>query len=376
MKKILFPLISLLVGCGSPTTEHRGAQTTEITHARGFTLETFDGYTVARVRDPWDTTRTLHTYVLVPKKAPLPESLPDGDLIRTPVEKAAVASGVHCTLLEAVGCGDAVRAVCQPEYISHRFVKEGIEAGTVADIGAPSQIDVERLIGSGAELIVMSPFEGVSYGAVEKSGIPIVECASYMETEPLGQTEWLKFHAAFYGRLPEADSLFRCIEARYNAVRDTASAASSHPVLLAERRVGQVWYVPGGGSYAANLYRDAGTVWPWSDNDSAGSLSLGFEQVVDRAADADVWLIRYHDPSSTLTYDDLRDEYPLYELFKPFGKRKIFTCNTAVTPYYETAIVNPDKVLSDIVRIAHPELLTDTRLYYYSPMPEDNASRH
>lgn len=370
MKRLLFPVILLLAACGSPAEEHRGTPATEITHAKGFTLETFDGYTVARVRDPWDTTRTLHTYVLVPKDEPIPEVLPSGDLVRTPVDRAAVASGVHCTLLEAIGCGDAVCAVCQPEYISHRFVKDGIEAGTVADIGSPSQINVEKLIDSDAELIVMSPFEGISYGAVEKTGIAVIECASYMETEPLGQTEWLKFHAAFYDRLPQADSLFRQIEARYNAVRDTASAATARPKVLAERRAGQVWYVPGGNSYAANLYRDAGTTYPWSDDNSTGSLALGFEQVVDRAGDADVWLIRYYDPASDLTYGDLKNEYSLYELFKPFKYRKIFTCNTAVIPYYETAIVNPDKVLSDIVKIAHPEMLCDTPFHYYGPMAD------
>ena len=236
MKRFLFPIILLSAGCSSNVEEQRGAPATEITHARGFTIETFDGYTVARVRDPWDTTRTLHTYVLVPKDAPMPEVLPDADVVRTPVERAALSSGVHCTLLEAIECGDAVRAVCQPEYISHRFVKEGVASGSIADIGSSSQIDVERLIDSGAEIVVMSPFEGVSYGAVEKTGIPIVECASYMETEPLGQTEWLKFHAAFYDRLPQADSLFRQIETRYYAVRDTASGAAVRPMLLAELR--------------------------------------------------------------------------------------------------------------------------------------------
>ncbi len=369
MKRLLLLFISLsAAGCASTADEHRGAPTAEITHAKGFTLETFDGYTVARVRDPWDTTRTLHTYVLVPKEAPMPEPLPDGDVVRTPVARAALSSGVHCTLLDAIGCGDAVSAVCQPEYISHRFVKDGIEAGNITDIGSPSQVDIEKLINSKAEIIVMSPFEGVSYGAVEKTGIPVVECASYMENEPLGQTEWLKFHAAFYDRLPQADSLFRQIEARYDAVRDSASSSATRPALLAERRTGQVWYLPGGDSYAARLYRDAATTYPWSDDTSTGSIALDFEQVVDRAADADVWLIRYFDPAATLTYDGLRDDYPLYELFRPFKERKIFTCNTAVTPYYETAIVNPDKVLSDIVKIAHPEMFPDTPFHYYGPM--------
>lgn len=373
MKKLFFVaiILSTLVGCGTNSeASHKSDASVTISYAKGFSIDTFDGYTVARVRNPWDTTKTLHTYILVPADSPMPSELPEGDIVRTPLERVAVSSGVHSTLLEALGCEERINAVCDPQYMSHDFVKKGLSDGTIKPIGHSYQVDVEALINSDAQVIVMSPFDGVSYGALEKCGLPIIECASYLESEPLGQTEWLKFHAAFYDKLDVADSLFKCIEARYDSVRNVASRATERPKILSEKRFGQVWYVPGGASYAAALFRDAATDYPWSDDSSTGSLSFSFEQVVEKASDADIWLIRYNAPTDTLTYDDMLGEYQLYELFTPFKNRKIYTCNTAVVPYYETAITNPDKVLSDIVKIAHPEMLEQQPFYYYTPMYE------
>lgn len=364
--KRLFLFVSLaLAGCGHDQGVVCGEPLTTISHARGFTLEGFDGYTVARVRNPWDTARILHTYILIPRDSVVPDDIPSGDIVRVPVGRAVLSSGVHCALAEALGCAGAVRGVCDPGYVSLPFVREGVASGTIADVGKASQPDIERLLDLQADIIVMSPFGGGGYGSLDKAGVPVVECASYMESEPLGQSEWIKFHAAFYGRLDVADSLFESMRERYDSVASLAASYGERPVVLSERRTGQVWYVPGGGSYAAALYRDAATDYPWSDDTSAGSLSLSFEQVAQRASDADVWFIRYHDPAADLTYGRLGEEYELYSLFRPFVERRIFACNTARVPYYETAILNPDKVLSDIVTIAHSD---GGPLFYYSPM--------
>ena len=45
-------------------------------------------------------------------------------------------------------------------------------------------------------------------------------------------------------------------------------------------------------------------------------------------------------------------------------------CNTAKVPYYETAQLQPDVVLKDLVKILHPELLPDYTPYYYHLMTE------
>lgn len=39
-------------------------------------------YTVVTIRNPWDTLKVLHTYLLADREKPLPEHLPEGTVVR------------------------------------------------------------------------------------------------------------------------------------------------------------------------------------------------------------------------------------------------------------------------------------------------------
>lgn len=47
-------------------------------YAENITLKDAGDYTVAVVRNPWDTTKVLHTYILVPSDTEMPSDLPEG----------------------------------------------------------------------------------------------------------------------------------------------------------------------------------------------------------------------------------------------------------------------------------------------------------
>ena len=76
--------------------------------------------------------------------------------------------------------------------------------------------DIEKIIDLNADAVLLSPFENSGgYGRIESIGIPIIECADYMETSPLGRAEWMKFYGLLTGKEEETDSLFRKIEQQY-----------------------------------------------------------------------------------------------------------------------------------------------------------------
>ena len=56
-------------------------------------------------RNPWDTLKILHTYLLTDKTQPVPENLPEGTVVRVPLEQAVVYSVVHGSVLKRVGTG-------------------------------------------------------------------------------------------------------------------------------------------------------------------------------------------------------------------------------------------------------------------------------
>lgn len=118
----------------------------------------------------------------------------------------------------------------------------------------------------------------------------------------------------------------------------------------------------------AHLIEDAGADYMFKDLPGAGSTPLAFETVFDKAIHADIWLVKYNQ-SSEMTYNDLRSEYTPYENFDAFKKKRIYTCNTGVVPYYEEFPIHPEYLLKDLIWIFHPELVFGYSPRYFRKMP-------
>lgn len=350
-------------------TPDNGVSPFAIQYAKGFQVKRTADYTEVSIRNPWDTLRTLHTYILVDKSKPLPAGLPKGTVVRTPIEKVVVYTSVHCGLLAELGIKEQIVGVCEPQYIDLDFIKQGLASGKVADLGMASNPNVEQIIEIAPEAILTSPFENSGYGQVEKTGIPLIECADYMESTPLGRAEWMRLHALFYGREAYADSLFNAVVDSYNAVKKLVEGVGKRPTVLTDMKYGSVWYVPGGQSYIAHFLKDAGADFFRKDNQQTGSSSLSVEAVFDEAHAADFWLIKYNQKTD-LTYRTLKKEDSFYGEFSAYKNRNIFVCNTADASYYEELPIHPDYLLKDMVWMFHPDLMPDYQPRYYKKMQE------
>jgi iron complex transport system substrate-binding protein len=75
---------------------------------------------------------------------------------------------------------------------------------------------VEKIMDIKPDIIMLSPFENSGgYGKLEEIGIPLVECAEYMENTPLARAEWMKFYGMLFGEEQKTDSLFDVVEKNY-----------------------------------------------------------------------------------------------------------------------------------------------------------------
>ena len=340
---------------------------TEIRHARGFTIHYFENYTEVTVRNPWDTTRILENYILVDRKIKLPDHLPEGIIVRTPINKVAVCTGVYAGIWKSLGRMNSIVAVCEPQYIELPEVKRGVADGKIIDLGLATAIDLEKLIAVSPDILIISPFENTTYGRLEKTGIPVVEDASYMEDSPLGRAEWIKFEAVFAGEDELAEEIFSKIETKYRSLCAMVAKTKERPTVFAEKKYSQVWYVPGGNSYVGRFFNDAGANYLWRNLPQSGSVPLSFETVFDKAEKAQFWLIKYNNANADLTYSDLKSEYELYANFDAFKQKRIFGLNSGKTSYYEVGPMEPDVILADLVHVFHPELLPNyVPKYYFS----------
>ena len=379
MKKILLSAyivtwVLLLSACGggSKTSSLQAeGDTIRMKYSSLLQIVKHADYTVVTIRNPWDTLKVLHTYLLADREKPLPEHLPEGTIVRTPLQKSVIYSSVHCSLWSELDELKGIGGVCGLEYIKLPQIQEGCRNGSIVNVGNSMNPDIERIIDLRPDAILLSPFENSGgYGRVGKLNIPIIECADYMETSALGRAEWMRLYGLLLGKEAQADSLFAGIEKEYlTLTQQVKSQNLKRPTVISEMKNSSAWYIPGGNSTMGRLYQDAGADYVFAYLSNSGSVPLAFETVFDRGGNADIWLIKYNQPQDK-TYSELERDYAPYARFKAFQDRKVYGCNTNHVPFYEESPFHPELLLKDLIKIFHPELLPDYDFKYFSNLAE------
>ena len=363
--------VVLLSSCGNRTgfSQEEG-DTLRLKYSSLLSIVRYDGYTEVNIKNPWKEGKVLHTYLLVPREKELPAHHPHGTVIRTPVERAAVFTTVHCSLLTQLGQGARIVGVADLKYIKIPYIQEQVRKGRIADCGSGMSPVVEKIIDIKPDIIMLSPFENSGgYGKLEDIDIPLVECAEYMENSPLARAEWMKFYGMLIGEEQQADSLFEVVDQHYQQLKSQAKEAGEGLSVLIDKMVGSVWYVPGGHSTIGQMVQDAGGRYPWADDEHSGSLSLPFETVLERAGDAEVWLYRYSS-DHIQTVEELLSEYRGYRHLQAFADGNIYGCNVEQSLFYEESPFRPDWLLSDFIQILHPDMKSFSPLHYFKKLDE------
>ena len=323
------------------------------------------GYYLVRITDPWDTTRILHSYQLVPRGEEVPR-IAGTTKVEIPLAKSLVYSAVYAGIIDEIGAAKAITAVADAEYINNLYVRNGVAEGRITDVGSTMAPVVEKVVAASPDAILASPFQNAGYGAVGQLNIPIIEMADYMETTPLGRAEWIKLIGLLYGRYNVADSIYQAVSAAYNDMKGRVVDVASRPKVLTETLINGVWNVPGGRSYKVRMLQDAGASYPWADDTSAGSLDMDFSRVYDRASDADYWIATSY--GYPMTRATLAADYRPNERFKAFQTGNVYTCDTSVTPLFDEFPFHPERLLNDYVVIFHPEAADGLTLNYFHKM--------
>ncbi len=361
-------MLPMLVACGGTTVGHDAATKVDtMRYARHLSISHFEDYVDVKIRNPWDSTKLLQHYALYPKGYK-GSFVAGATKVEIPLQRAVVYNSVHTSIVEMLGAVSSIAGLCEVQYVDSKTLREGVAEGVIADIGESTAPNIERIIDIGCDAILSSPFKDAGYGAVEKLSIPIIEGADYMEEHPLGRVEWIKLYGLLFGERERADSIFDASCEEYLRLKQLAQSAPDRPTVMAERRYGSQWFIPGGGSYNATLFADAGADYIFSDIESSGSVPLAFESVLNRGIDADIWILKYHSPYADMSYGDLRREYEPYANFGAFKRRSIYGCNTAKRRYYEDIPMSPHLLLREYIYIFHPELLPEFEPQYFEPL--------
>lgn len=334
-------------------------------YATGFRVAYTDAGCLVDIRDPQREESQSFHYLLVPRGS-RPGQVPEGYTpLEVPVERIVCMTSLQLSNFICLDELDRVVGITSTRHLFNPDVRERLSDGRTRKIGIEGNFDNEVIIGLDPDLILISPFKRGGYEALKGVDIPLIPHLGYKEMTPLGQAEWIKFVGLLTGQEEKANARFAEIEQRYNSLKARAADVKKRPVVLSGELHGGNWYVGGGRSFLAQIFRDAGGEYFLPGDENSGGLNLDFETVYSQTAHARYWRI-VNSYAGTFSYDALKAEDARYADLYAFQNKGIIYCNMREKPFYESMPVQPDVVLADLVHIFHPELLpADFRPTFY-----------
>ena len=348
-----------------------------VQHASGFDIEQRDGFWLLTVTRPWLDARSDLRYALVPRQDRIGTENPsavaadvprDATIVRTPVRSIATFSASFLAPLEILDVRESWVGHDEPARVYAEWARERVDKGMVTRLGDRTDVDIERLLTLQPDLVMINEYEpdGPVSARLATAGLPVLVNGDWLETSPLGRAEWIKVFGLLYDSWEQALQRFAEIEQSYSELRGLTADPRVRPTVLTNAPYGGVWSVPAGGSYTAQLLRDAGSDYLWDDSSGTGALHLDLEQVFLQARDADVWI----NPGAWQTLADAARQDPRLTAFEAHRNGRVYNFDRRITAaggndYFESGPYRPDLVLADLTRILHPYLLPDHELHYY-----------
>jgi iron complex transport system substrate-binding protein len=391
MRKVFFAKTVVIVlslfcitSCSNNTPSKNGAPGTQgstiypnkmkIEYSKNFAIEYFDNYKLISVFSPDEKRSLIFQYLLLPEKGKNPEGYPNAMTVRTPVKSVISLTSIYIGFLDKLNLTDKIIAVDKYDYVNSIKANKLIEEKKISEVGESFSLNVEKVFELNPELILTfgngNPLVDGNPKLI-KNGLHVASTTIHLENSPLARAEWIKFVAAFFDYEKEANEIFDTLVKRYNDLAALTKNIKTRPSVFTEALFGGMWYEPGGGSYLAKLLNDAGADYPWKEDKASGSLKLTYEQVYEKAHNADFW-VNVHFWNNL--GDALKND-PRNSKFKAYKTKNIYNYNVLVNrygfyEYWENGVINCDVVLSDLIKIFHPELLPGYRMVYYKKLAD------
>jgi len=373
-KSIFFLFVISFFGCKqnkeTPTTKISSAKNS-IHYAKGLEIYKYEGYSLVKIINPWPEAKESFTYLLKEKNGIIPESLKQFTIIPIPIKSIVVTSTTHIPALELLGVENTLVGFPNTDYISSEKTRKRIDAGKIREVGTNETLNTEVLIDMKPDVIVSFGLNNSNptLDNLKKSGLKVILNGDWTEQSPLGKAEWIKFFGALYGLDSKANSIFSEIEKEYQNTLALAKKAKLKPTVLSGSMFQDQWYLPQGESWASLFLKDAQSDYLWANSKGTGSIPLPFEKILEIAQKAEFWIA----PGDFSSLKQMSDSNPHYNEFASFKNKKVYSYSLNKGAkggilYFEWSPTRPDWVLKDLIRIFHPELLPNHKLYFFEKL--------
>lgn len=365
----IFSIIVVLsfISCASKhdTTGDKIGKNVTLSYAKGFEIADADSFTIITVKNPWkENTNYARYYLVKDENVTTPK---DGVRIKVPITNLMVNSATLLGFIEILDELDKISGVCNSHYIYNPYILESIKEKKILDLGEAFNLDIERLMLLQPQAVMTTAYNTDDENAkrLKQSGINIIYNIEWQEPSILGRAEWIKFIGAFFDKQAMADSLFNEITTNYNATKEEIKSANLvAPTIFSGQDYRGTWSMAGGKSYTAQLFRDANASYQFMNDTTTASISATTEDALLRFADTEIWIGTQENSLAELGLRDNR-----YKLFKAYKNGKVFNNNKRINhvggnDYWESGVVRPDLLLKDMIKVCHPELLSEYETTY------------
>lgn len=332
-------------------------------HAGGFCILGAPGCASVMVesRNPWQGADSVCTRLLILRDGEeAPEGF-DGQILHGDAARVVAMSSTHVAMLDALGRTGNIVGVSGRDFISTPLGDD------VADVGYDGNIDYEALMGASPDLVLLYGVGAPSAmeGKLRELGIPYIYVGDYLEESPVGKAEWLVAIGETAGMRDAAVRKFETIDSAYTALCRRTDSVAERPRVMLNTPYGDAWFMPTADNYMARLISDAGADYVCADLRGNKSATIDIEQAYMLASGADFWL----NTGQTSDMRSLLAQCPRFADTAPVLAGRVYNNTLRSTPgggndFYESAIVHPDLVLRDLIKIFHPELVGEEFTYY------------
>jgi iron complex transport system substrate-binding protein len=328
------------------TASNEQFQKIELHHAKGFSVDYFEGGKHLKVLHP-KTGEVLDEMLLIAKEdCVIPEEFNKLKQFKLPLQNYVSQSTTHVSYLDKINQLDELKAVSFTSYIKNKNAVKRIESGTILELTNGNSLNKELLIDLAPELIFMYPFDQQVVESI-KEHLPIVLTTEYLELDPLAKAEWVKFFALFFNAEEKANSYFNLVEEDYIRLRKSTSNGEQCFLNLPYQNV---WNCPPGNSYTGQLLKDAGLNYLYSDVSDKENLKKTSEEIIDECIDVPYWIV-FGARNSGYSLSDLKAEQDYYAEFNSVQNQNVIMCNTAESDYFGDALVEPHFLLEDLITV-------------------------
>lgn len=340
-------------------------------HASGFEIlgaqpsdEATSQSTIIRTLNPWQSAEGITRELFISREGELPPTGFTGEVVKNCPERVACMSSSYIAILDLLGRVESVKGVSGRGFVSNPTIRAlGSE---IADIGFDGNVNYELLLAEDIQLVLIYGVFGpcAMEPKLKELGIPFLYVGEYVESSPLGKAEWMVALGEIFDSREQAIELFEPIEQKYNQLVEVAKAIPSRPKVMLNTPYGDSWYMPSTSSYIARLVADAGGDYIYKGNSKNMSATIDIEEAILLSSEADVWL----DASNLENLDALKRSYPRFAKLRCVEQGEVYDNDLkescGANDYWESGVVEPHIILSDLIEILHPEVLDHTIKYY------------